>query len=300
MNDQSFHSYSSATTLAGPGEAGAGPPGDAGAVGPMFVEPLLSPLCSLIVGLRDDGEPGPLTYPAFAALHPLNLIALSMMAIVGLFTQNFMFVAAVLGAEALAVSAMPRLAPYRRKVDELIDEIKAAQAQREREAMLALMSEVHRGELQRLEAMIERTRSAAQRSPEPEAALVERRFDLDALAAAYARLAVAHRARSELQRTTSQASLDAEISQLEAQLARPQVPPRIAALIERRLEVVQRRAAHWRRTQETQMAIAQQMATIAHVVRLLHARAISPAGAEATSSELVELLDELGLDDSGA
>lgn len=259
---------------------------------PRSADQLRSPLSYLVTGLTAEGDPGRLTYAVYALLHPLNLIAVTMTAIVGLFATSLWFIPATLGIEALLVSVAPRLPGFRKRVDKLIDEIARAKVAQERELQMLQMTDAHRRELERLEYLIGIVRYNSYRNTVSETALLDRNIDLGRLLTSFIRLAVAYRERSELQRMVSVEALKNEIDYLETQIEYATAPT-IKALLQRRLSVVMKRIRHWYLTDEALQVISQQMSTINHIVQLLHAQSVSPTGASVTSRELDRFMIEL-------
>lgn len=259
--------------------------------GDELVSPL-SPLSSIVVGLDGDGEPGWLTYPAYAVLHPANLGVLAFLAALALFMGSLGLLLAAVAFAAVLVGGVARLPAFRRRVDRRVDELEAAKAAEQREADLARMSASHAREVHALEALIARSRGSAARRGAGERALAAPQLDVDRMVAAYVRLAITHRALSDVLVTNYRPDLEAELERLSAAVG-GDVAPALAHLIDQRARLVRLRLEHVRRVEEAVKAAAEQLATIAETVELIAARTISPVGEAVTAPELEPSLEAL-------
>jgi hypothetical protein len=254
------------------------------------------------------------TYLSNAAIHPSNLLLLIGVMFLSLILWSGPVLLCGIGVEAAFLVVVPRCAFFRRSVDACLDEAERAAAQKAREVLILQMSEGHRQELCKLEALIGKTFANVQRralglgaGPSVTGATIFAAADplgMSRLTHSYIRLAIAHRACEESLATTNRHVIEGTIRSLEAaesalDAAGTEVLPASATsspalrsrkLLQRRLSIAYRRAACWTRTRETLEAIGHQLATVTELVHLLHQESLAPPGSSGVSAEVDRVL----------
>lgn len=218
------------------------------------------------------------TYFGHAAVHPSNLLLLIGVMFLSLILWNSSALFAGLGAESVFLLVVPRCGFFRRRVDELLDEVERAAATKAREALVLQMCEAHRQELNKIDILVGKTFSNVERHggmPPGD------REGLSRLSAGYVRLAIAHRACEESLAMTNRHALEGTIRALEAAAASS--TDRTRDVLQRRLSIAYQRVECWNRTRENLEAISQQLATIAELAQLVHQESLAPPDADATS-----------------
>jgi hypothetical protein len=236
------------------------------------------------VGLRRTGW----TYLSNAAIHPSNLLLLIGVMFLSLILWSGPVLLAGLGVEAAFLVVVPRCAFFRRGVDACLDEAERAAAQKAREALILQMGEAHRQELCKIEALIGKTFTNAQRRHGVVLLGAGDTRGMYELTSSYIRLAIAHRACEESLAMTNRHVLEGTIRSLEA--AESVQPDRSRALLRRRLTIAYRRAECWTRTRDNLEAIGHQLATINELVHLMHQESLAPAATAGVSVEVDRVL----------
>jgi hypothetical protein len=229
------------------------------------------------------------TYLSNAAIHPSNLLLLIGVMFLSLILWSGPVLLAGLGVEAAFLVVVPRCAFFRRGVDACLDEADRALVQKAREALILQMGEGHRQELAKIEALIGKTFTNAERRQG--AALWGRAADplgMSQLTSGFIRLAIAHRACEESLAMTNRHVLEGTIRSLEAASEVQPEPTRV--LLRRRLSIAYRRAECWTRTRNNLEAIGQQLATITELVHLMHQESLAPSGPATVSTEIDRVL----------
>ncbi len=230
------------------------------------------------------------TYLSHAVIHPSNLLLLIGMMFLSLILWSAPVLFAGLGVEVVFLAVVPRCAFFQRRIDEYLDEVDRAAAQKAREALILQMGEAHRQELAKIEALIGKTIANAQKNHHAVPLAVCDPIGMSRLTSSYIRLAIAHRACEESLALTNRHLLEGTIRALEA--AEMQAPDRARPLLRRRLSIAYRRAETWSKTRDNLEAIGHQLATISELVHLLHQESVSPAGPSSVSGEVDRILTD--------
>ena len=216
------------------------------------------------------------TYLGHAAVHPSNLLLLIGVVFLSLILWNAPVLFVGLGVEGAFLCLVPRLGFFRSRIDEMLDEADRAAATKAREALVQQMSEPHRQELSRIEALMAKAVANVERRGGVTMGLSDQVGRSD-LAESYIQLAIAHRACEESLAMTNRHVLEGTLRSLEA--AEASSPDRARELVRRRLSIAYRRAERWARTREDLEAIGHQLATISELVQLVHQDSLAPLDA---------------------
>jgi hypothetical protein len=230
------------------------------------------------------------TYLSNAAIHPSNLLLLIGVMFLSLILWSGPVLLAGLGVEAAFLAVVPRCAFFRRSVDACLDEAERAAAQKAREALILQMGEAHRQELSKIEVLIGKTFTNAQRRHGLALLAAADPLGMGRLTGSYIRLAIAHRACEESLAMTNRHVLEGTIRSLEA--AESASPERSRTLLRRRLSIAYRRAECWARTRDNLESIGHQLATITELVYLMHQESLAPSGSAGVSAEVDRVLTE--------
>jgi hypothetical protein len=225
-----------------------------------------------------------LVYLRHALVHvwhlPLVVASLSL----GLMCSSVLvLVGTLLPAELVLLCVLPRLAPFRRWVDEKLDELERERASKTRAALLMQMGQEHRMELEQLEAVLDRVRILVH-APSP----TEDFLGLGRLAATYARLAIAHKTGRDGLASLHRQSLEHEVGTL--RMASRSGTPRTRLLAQQRLAVAERRLERWDRSRDDLEAIGHQLALIAEVIHLIHEQCLAPVDQRELECEIRDAL----------
>jgi hypothetical protein len=242
--------------------------------------------CAAVIAAGAASRRSGWTYLSNAAIHPSNLLLLIGVMFLSLILWSGPVLLAGLGVEAAFLAVVPRCAFFRRGIDACLDEAERAAALKAREALVLQMGEIHRQELGKIEVLIGKTVTNAQRHHG--GALFGDHGGMARLTSSYIRLAIAHRACEESLALTNRHVLEGTIRSLEA--AETAAPDRARTLLRRRLAIAYRRAECWSRTREDLEAIGHQLATIAELVHLVHQESLAPPGSPGVSAEVDRVL----------
>jgi hypothetical protein len=230
------------------------------------------------------------TYLSNAAIHPSNLLLLIGVMFLSLILWSGPVLFAGLGVEAAFLAVVPRCAFFRRSVDACLDEAERAVAQKAHEALVLQMGEAHRQELSKIEVLIGKIFTNAQRRHGVSLFATTDPLGMGRLTGSYIRLAIAHRACEESLAMTNRHVLEGTIRSLEA--AESASPDRSRALLRRRLSIAYRRAECWARTRDNLESIGHQLATITELVYLMHQESLAPSGSAGVSAEVDRVLTD--------
>lgn len=226
-------------------------------------------------------------YRRAALIHPFNLIALAGVLMLGLIHPSIEILLFGLGAEALFFFFAVRFQGFRRCLEEGFEEAARSAAQRDRELLIAKMSDGHRDELTRIDSLVKKIQEIELVRAEPVGFGED--LDLQSLTASYIRLALAHKACDDALSACEQKPLRGSIRALEA--ARATAPERVRAALQERLAIAYQRAEHETRLREDLEVIAHQLATLVDRVHLRHQKAIT-AGPSAEAHRSMQALEE--------
>jgi hypothetical protein len=218
---------------------------------------------------RDSKRPA-LVYHRAALTHPSQIVPLALAFGLALATMSLLvaLLTLMLG-ELMLVVLVPRSSLFRESVDLRFDRMMRAAAGDACASLLAKMSDTHVRELIELEQLASeiRERGVAGSRGAPELA-IERSVGIERLLVSYVRLAIAHRRSIESFRPERKAALDDEAALLAQVRVAPDAPA--AEWMARRRAIVEKRRATWTRASDDRDAIAQELATIAGVLRWVH------------------------------
>jgi hypothetical protein len=186
-------------------------------------------------------------------------------------------------AELTLLCVLPRLAPFRRWVDQHLEEVERERATRARAALLMQMGQEHRLELEQLETVLDRVRTLVHAPPG-----VEDFLGLSRLTTTYARLAIVYKASRDGLTSLHRQSLEHEAGAL--RVAANKGAPRTRRLAQQRLVIAERRIAQWDRAREELEAISHQLALIAEVIHLIHEQCLAPVDQRELEADIRDAL----------
>ncbi len=212
----------------------------------------------------------PLVYHRAALTHFAQLVPTTLACGLALMTMSVLVALLTLVfGEVVLLVVVPRSALFRESVDERLDQAMEVAAAAARASLLSRISEGHLRELAEIERLVGDVRARCALATDASAdAAVERSLALDRLMRAYIQLAIAHRRTSESFGPEGRVALDVQA----ARLAQVPLPPGVRASewVARRRAILAKRQATWARASETRDVLAQELATIADVVRWVH------------------------------
>jgi hypothetical protein len=231
-------------------------------------------------------------YVKHALVHPWHVVVLAGATCFGVANWSLLVLLLVFaGAELVLLGVVLQLRPFRRYVDDRLDQIERTRAAEQRATLLLQMADDHRRELLRLESIVDRIRDAT--NPHGTAAQIAVDECLHLLAS-YVRLAIAHNMSRECLASVNRRSLEDEIRSLEA--ARFAQGPHTRALAQRRSVIARKRAERWDRSREALEAMGQQLGLIGELVQLTHEQVAAPADPTGSIGEFDRVVEQL--DDS--
>jgi hypothetical protein len=232
---------------------------------------------------RERGKHGAWTYRRHALTHQINILSLALPGIAAFVTASFVIlVVALVLVQVCVLAALPRFTWFRRQVDEQIDGAARAAAATERAVLMSRMLQHHRVELEELERLAAAVRSRSATTAADDWAGLER------LLTVYVRVAIAFRTSAEAFRPGDRAQLEAAEGHLCTALATTSGASR--PWIERRLAVVRSRVLTCSSALSAQGVMAQELATIAELVRWIHDECVTADG-RSLESEIENALD---------
>jgi hypothetical protein len=190
------------------------------------------------------------------------------LAIVVMPLAGWSFSLLVIGLQLLSFLVLPRVAWFRRR----IDQDAAVRAQQEavslRAGVLAGVGEPHRMCFLQLEAMVDEISSRVERADAP--GDDGDCFGLRWLLSSYLGVATSYQA---ARRQLSMTRRDALVDEIEVLRATVREAPRLQSLREQRLAIAEQRLARWERTADELECLSQQLAAIEAAIRLAHEEA---------------------------
>ncbi|MCL2449134.1 MAG: hypothetical protein FWD17_09315 [Polyangiaceae bacterium] len=228
-------------------------------------------------------------YVKHALMHPWHIVVLAGATVFGVANWSLLVLLLVFGgAEVMLLGLVLRMRAFRSYVDERLDQLERARAAEQRTTLLLQMSDEHRRELLRLEAILDRIRDVAR----PHGTAAQLAVDeCLRLLASYVRLAMTYNVSRECLASVDRRVLDDEIHALEA--ARFAQGAQARAIAQRRLQIAKRRAERWDRSREALDAIAHQLAMISELVQLTHEQIAAPPDPSGTTGEIDRVVEEL-------
>lgn len=199
--------------------------------------------------------------------------------------------------EAFVLGVLPRLAPFRRYVDERRAREAKLAAAVHRATVMARLSPDRSAELERCEALVAevRARSGCE-------ATADEASGLDALLAMYVRLAVAQGENTRALEGAGVVDLESEIAALERR--KILATPAVREWLDRRIEVLTRRRSTLAKASENAVMLACAIATVVDLIRSLRDECLAAQGTAATreaaevvprAAESVSLVGELAV-----
>lgn len=237
-------------------------------------------------------------YLRHALTHPYNLPLFVLALATGMLSSNGLLVSIALSLELAALTLLPGLPTFQRRVEEEIALVEQAEAARTRAILLMQMDAMHREELERLEGVVDKIRDNVRKSGASAEILVEGFLGLDRLMKTYVCLAIAHRANKEILMATNRQGLADRILSLEALETSRLVSERVRGLIARRLAIARRRAERWDKTQDELDAISHQLATVSELIHLVHEQSVNPSDPADVSDAIDHFISELEASES--
>jgi hypothetical protein len=222
-------------------------------------------------------------------MHPWHVVVLAGATVFGVANWSLLVLLLVFaGAELLLLGIVLHLRAFRTYVDERLDQIERAKAAEQRSTLLLQMSDEHRRELLRLEAVVDRIRDAARPHGTASQIAVDECLHL---LASYVRLAIAHNVSRECLASVDRKLLEDEMYSLAAARFSPSEQTRLLA--QRRLVIARKRADRWDRSREALEAIAHQLAMIGELVQLTHEQIAAPADPAGATDEIDRIVEQL-------
>ena len=197
-----------------------------------------------------------------ALFHPLGLAALSVGVAIGVCLGSLIGTLAVLAAHTAALAATARTSSFRRAVDEHLSIEERQRRGREREDRMLHAAAEHRDQYTELSARVEEVERS-------DGGRTAGQLELQDLLDYYCDLAVAHR------RCLEALSL-ADRTQLAIQLEEGARRADLTTRRRQRLEIIARRARHWDECKVRADELAEMMAVVAELIRLVGQRAAYP------------------------
>jgi hypothetical protein len=234
-------------------------------------------------------ERGFWVYVKHALMHPWHIVVLAGATVFGVANWSLLVLLLVFtGAEVMLLGIVLRMRAFRAYVDDRLDQIERGQAAEQRTTLLLQMSDEHRRELLRLEAIVDKIRDATR--PHGTAAQIAVDECLRLLAS-YVRLAMTYNVSRDCLASVDRRALEEEIHTLEA--ARFTQGTHARALAQRRLQIAKKRADRWDRSRESLDAIAHQLAMIGELVQFTHEQVAAPSDPTGATSEIDRVVEEL-------
>ena len=228
-----------------------------------------------------------LVYLRHALVHVWHLpLVVASLSLALMCSSLAVLLATLLPAELALLFVLPRLPPFRRWVDQRIEELEREEATRARAAVLMQMGQEHRLELEQLEGVLDRVRQLV-RAPYG----VEDFLGLGKLTTTYARLAITYKTSRDGLSSLHRQSLEHEADAL--RIAAKSGAARSRRLAQQRLLIAERRIAQWDRAREELEAISHQIALIAEVIRLIHEQCLAPLDQRELEAEIRDALGSI-------
>ena len=225
-----------------------------------------------------------LVYLRHALVHVWHLpLVVASMSLALMCSSVAVLLATLLPAELTLLCVLPKLGPFRRWVDQRLEEVERERATRARAALLMQMGQEHRLELEQLEGVLDRVRQTVHAPPG-----VEDFLGLGRLTATYARLAIAYKTSKDGLASLHRQSLEHEAAALRA--VGKNGTPRTRRLAQQRLAIAERRIAQWDRARDELEAISHQLALIAEVIHLIHEQCLAPVDQRELEADIREAL----------
>lgn len=254
--------------------------------------PALSSALALEGGPRRDT----LDRLRFVYGHPLHLVALGMLLLMGVFVASPWMLLPILLFEVLVGVVAPKVKIVRQRADKKRRERRRQIAARTRSGLVAYMEALHGRELTELERRAAIARAHASNAGDAFEALLDDWYGVDRLLGAYVRLSIAHRTARESAALTDREKLCHEIRMLEREKERAS-SPRLRRLMERQLQLLRTRAACLERNEEEREALALELSSIASLCRMVHERTFALVSSPDLHNEVDRLVSEVELQD---
>ncbi len=227
-------------------------------------------------------------YRRHSVKHVAQAVMLVVPATVALWTHTILVpLLLLIGGQMALLTVLPRLASFRKAVDERLAALARAEAAATREFLVGRMSDEHRRELEHLERLAGQINAKSARSRGEEALEAEEWLGLGRLFAAFVKLAISHRESVEAFRCINRSDLDEHATRLEAMLHASHGPSRL--WIERRLAIARRRVEAWDHALAERAVMAHGIAMIGELVRWMHEQCVT-SPTEAVRLDIEEIV----------
>ncbi len=225
-----------------------------------------------------------LVYLRHALVHVWHLpLVVASLSLALMCSSMTVLLATLVPAELVLLCVLPRLGPFRRWVDQKLEEVERERASKTRAVLLMQMGPEHRTELEQLETVLDRVRQLVRTPGGGEDFL-----GLARLTTTYARLAIAHKSGRDGLNSLHRQSLDHEVTALRA--TSRTANPRTRLLAQQRLTIAERRIERWDRSRDELEAIGHQLALIAEVIHLIHEQCLAPVDQRELEAEIKDAL----------
>ena len=225
-----------------------------------------------------------LVYLRHALVHVWHLpLVVASLSLALMCSSLAVLLATLVPAELMLVCVLPKIGPFRRWVDQRLEELERESASKARAALLLQMGQEHRMELEQLEVVLDRVRQLVH-AP----CGIDDFLGLGRLTATYARLAIAYKTGRDGLTSLHRQTLEHEVHTLRA--TSRVGTPRTRLLAQQRLAVAVRRLARWDRSRDELEAIAHQLALIAEVIHLIHEQCLAPVDQRELELEIRDAL----------
>jgi hypothetical protein len=219
--------------------------------------------------------------------HPVSVVA-SIAVVSGAAAFALWMLPVALVASAVFAGAAPRCRFVRRHLTNIRQRRRCELILRERDRLVAAMSEEHARELRVLEQMAERIRDESGRlNCYPETWL-----DVDGLLAIYVTQAVDLCERQRRSEHCSRSDIETEIEELQAALAEDSAG-HLASEVHWRIDIAERRLQTWEVNQRRLRAAEHQLAAIGSLVRLVYERSIARLDSRDVVNDIAAFVSEL-------
>lgn len=245
----------------------------------------------------------PASYARRAFTHPMNILLVTTLAVLGLATLPWLMPFAVVGVEIMFLIAASRMPVLRYFLDREEADLRREEALEARQRLLGAMNDEHRSELEHLELLLDSIRCWEGSQ------LIEDRLELGRLTIRYAEVAVAYRESKRRLSLTDCESVERQLYRIE-QVASDQDLQRCAdhlsRIRERRLRIARKRLETYQDNLARLELMRRELAAIGEYIRLLHEQTLAgfPPVHAATGEDdelgaLITELDELqqGMDE---
>ncbi len=229
-------------------------------------------------------------YFLYPLLHPVNLFFLLGISFVGVLVGMPWLIPIILGADLLLVLALfSRSKLIRKYVDLYLQRVTQLEAEQQIHQMQQEIDTAHRSEFEELARLVA---DIYHRHKSTAGIYIKEQLKPSHLLWSYLRLAVLHKRWSHLQSQTDREDLRRQIEKTNRR-RNISITPRVGALIEQRIALLEKRLAQSEQNIERLNVIQCQMDIIGDLLRLLHAHSMTPASQQPIYEELERYTSQL-------